>query len=181
MGTVPTQHLWRPGLFSRAMGAIDAARDLAMRPDPAVTLGELVVELRMAKDIARMATELVYATEATLAAAMPDRQVVLQGITLVRGKQTRRKYDAPDLVAGQVRRWALENWSLDQARQNGTGEIAEVPVEVLRAAEEVTRALMVAARLEFRTNALRDMGIEPDRYSTVEHGRPTVQLIGPSR
>lgn len=164
----------RQRLYLLVLATLEHLKALVHDDDPDVSLADRVADVQAAKEIVAFATELAHAAEARLAEAMPRRVVVCDeaGVTLTKGHQTRRIYEVPDLVAGRVRSWALEEWRLDHE----TGELRDLTGEVTTAAEAVTNALMKAARLEFRVGALKEMGIDPDRYSDVHHGRPTVQI-----
>lgn len=104
--------------------------------------------------------------EEDVANLLPEKKVAVPGFGVVE-KRT-----------ASSRKWDSETLLMDICRQvldpDGTGEISVSSVVDLIAV--LKKMLPITASLGWRVTALKDAGIDPDRYSDVTYGRKSIQI-----
>jgi hypothetical protein len=126
-------------------------------------VAELARTVLACKAVIGAARDLQGQLELALIDAMPERQMVSDGMVLEKKSGTIRKsWDNP-AVASKVSALAC----VDQE----TGEVFGSPVFAQRVTDEI---LATAGIGYWRVSALRNRGIDPGRYCEEEQGKPSV-------
>jgi hypothetical protein len=126
---------------------------------------ELARTILSIKALIGAARDLEHAYEAVLVAAMPERQLVVDGLVLERKGGTIRKSWDHFMLASQV--------ALRAAVDLETGE----QFIDLKDAEKVAAEIMATAGISYwRVGELKTRGIDASKYCVEEKGRPTVVI-----
>jgi hypothetical protein len=130
------------------------------------TVEELTKLLIQGREMVRVMRDISGRIEGALVRAMPHRKMTIEGIGVLEKttETTRKEWDHP-LVASRVANTVTDTW------KHSTGEVLDGDLVAM-----FLKAFSDAARMEWRVTALRDMGIDPDKYCQTTYGSQKVRI-----